>query len=106
LKGWDSFAALKDQIDIWSLAREGLLRESDGKADVLVIVAWTRGMLEPAVFTQRFTPRAKGEFALLGPIAIQDQPSFELDRGAASFSEGIQVHPKGHLWATWHRAQS
>jgi hypothetical protein len=101
-KGWDSFESLKDQVDIWSLAREGLQPGPDGKVDVLVVVAWTRGMIEPAVFIQRVSPRAKGEFSLLGPTAIQDQPSSELDRIAACFSEGIQAHPKGHLWATWH----
>jgi hypothetical protein len=104
-KGWDSFATLKDQVDIWSLAREGLQPGPDGKVDVLVVAAWTRGMMEPAVFTQRFSPTANGEFSLLGPIAIQDQPLSELDRIAASFSEGIQAHPDGHLWATWHRGK-
>jgi len=102
-KGWDSLAALKHQVDIWSLAREGLQRGADGKEDVLVVVAWTQGMIEPAVFTQRFVSRANGGFALLGPIAISDQPSSELGRIAAGFSEGIQDHPKGHLWDSWHR---
>ncbi|MGB6677677.1 MAG: hypothetical protein WBE44_13370 [Terriglobales bacterium] len=102
-KGWDSFATLKDQVDIWSLAREGLQRGPDGKEDVLVVAAWTRGMNEPAVFTQRFVPKANGGFALLGPIAISDQPSSELDRIAAGFVEGIKDHPKGHLWGSWHR---
>jgi hypothetical protein len=59
-------------------------------------------MIEPAVFTQRFSPKAKGEFSLLGPIAIQDQPASELHRIAVSFSEGVQAHPKGHHWAKWH----
>jgi hypothetical protein len=104
-KGWDSFAALKDQVDIWSLAREGLQSGPDGKEDVLVVVAWTRGMIEPAVFTQRFSPRASGGFSLIGPVAIQDQPSSELDRIATSFSEGIEAHPKGHLWTAWHHGR-
>lgn len=102
-KGWDSFATLKDQVDIWSLAREGLQRGPSGKEDVLVVAAWTQGMEEPAVFTQRFVSKANGGFALLGPIAITDQPSSELDRIAAGFSEGIKDHPKGHLWGSWHR---
>lgn len=104
-KGWDSFATLKDQVDIWSLAREGLQSGPNGKEDVLVVVAWTSGMIEPAVFTQRFSPKACGEFSLIGPVAIQDQPSSELDRIATSFSQGVQAHPKGHLWAKWHRGQ-
>jgi hypothetical protein len=99
----DAFAALKHQVDIWSLAREGLQRGADGKEDVLVVVAWTQGMIEPAVFTQRFVSKANGGFALLGPIAISDQPSSELGRIAAGFTEGIQDHPKGHLWDSWHR---
>lgn len=101
-KGWDSFATLKDQVDIWSLAREGLQRGPEGKEDVLVVAVWTDGMMEPAVFTQRFSPKTKGEFLLCGPTAIQGQPSSELDRIAVSFSEGVQAHPKGHLWAKWH----
>jgi hypothetical protein len=62
------------------------------------------GMKEPAVFTQQFAAKSKGDFSLVGPIAIQDQPLSELDRIAISFSEGIQAHPKGHLWASWHGA--
>jgi hypothetical protein len=104
-KGWDSFEELKDKVDIWSFAREGFQRGPDGKVDVLVVVAWAHGMKEPAVFTQQFSPKSKGDFSLLGPIAIQDQALSELDRIAVSFSEGIQAHPKGHLWASWHGAE-
>jgi hypothetical protein len=101
-KGWDSFQTLKDQVDIWSLAREGLQKGADGKVDVLVVVAWAHGMEDHAVFTQKFSPKSKGAFSLIGPVAIQDQPSSELDRIAISFTEGIQAHPKGHFWASWH----
>jgi hypothetical protein len=101
-KAWDSFETLKDKVDIWSFAREGLQRGPDGKVDVLVVVAWAHGMKEPAVFTQQFSPKSKGDFYLVGPIAIQDQPLSELDRIAVGLSEGIQAHPKGPLWASWH----
>jgi len=100
-KGWDSFQTLKDQVDIWSLAREGLQNGADGKVDVLVVVAWAHGMEEHAVFTQEFSPKSKEAFSLVGPVAIQDQPSSELDRIAISFMEGIRAHPKGHLWPSW-----
>ena len=53
--------------------------------DALVIVAWTDGMIEPAVFTQGYSPAAKEGFSLL----IQDQPLSELDPITASFSEGV-----------------
>jgi hypothetical protein len=69
-QGWDSFETLKDKVDIWSVAREGLQRGADGKVDVLVVVAWARGMEEHAVFTQEFSPRSKGAFTLIGPVAI------------------------------------
>jgi hypothetical protein len=43
-KGWDSFAALKHQVDIWSLAREGLQRgagdwneRSEAFADIKIL---------------------------------------------------------------------
>ena len=98
----DSFAALKDQVDIWSLAREGLQAGANGKVDVLVVAAWAQGMLEPAIFTQQFSPKSIGGFLLIGPIAVQGQPPSELDRIAASFLEGVEAHPKAHLWATWH----
>ncbi len=101
-KGWDSFEELKEQVDIWSLAREGLERGPDGKVDVLVVAAWNHEMFEPAVFRQKFCPTSKGRFLLDGPIAISDQPASELERISERFTEGIQAHPKGHLWETWH----
>ena len=48
----------------------GATSARDGKVDVLVVVAWTHAMIEPAVFTQRFSLTAKEGFSLL----IQDQP--------------------------------
>ena len=43
----------------------GLQPGRDEKVDALVIVAWTDGMIEPAVFTQGYSPAAKEGFSLL-----------------------------------------
>jgi hypothetical protein len=74
--------------------------------DVLLVAAWTDGMLEPVVFLQRFLSRAKGGFALVGAIVAQDQPEAELNRIADAFMEGVREHPKGHLWDSWHRSNN
>jgi hypothetical protein len=103
-EGWDSLEKYKDKLDLWAFAREGLRKGlSKGpqvKSDVLVVAAWTHGMVEPVVFTQEFLPRAKGGFALLGPIVLQD--TVETVGFAAAFTKGIDKHPKGHLWNSWH----
>jgi len=102
-EGWASLEKYKDQLDLWALAREGLLNGPNGKEDVLLVAAWTHGMPEPVVFLQRFLPRDKDGFALLGPLVAQDQPEAELDRIADVFMEGVRAHPKGHLWDSWRR---
>ena len=101
--GWASLEKYKGHFDLWAFAREGLINGPDGKEDVLLVAAWTHGMLGPVVFLQRFLPRAKGGFALVGPIVAQDQPEAELGRIADAFMEGVREHPKGHLWDLWHR---
>jgi hypothetical protein len=102
-KGWASLDEWKGQIDLWAFAREGLMSTPEGKVDVLVVAAWGQKMKEPVIFTQRFLPSAKGGFALLGPIAIQDLPLAEMDRVSAAFSAGIAEHPKAGRWFEWKR---
>ena len=105
-EGWASLEKYKDHLDLWAFAREGLINGPGGKEDVLLVAAWTHGMLEPVVFFQRFLPRAKGGFALVGPLVAQDLPEAELDRIADAFMEGVREHPKGHLWDSWHRSNN
>jgi hypothetical protein len=100
-EGWASLDKYKEYFDLWAFAREGLMRGTEGKDDVLIVAAWTHGMTEPVVFVQRFLPKAKGEFALVGPIIAQECPPTELDRVAESFLNGVHEHPKGHLWQSW-----
>jgi hypothetical protein len=102
-EGWASLDKYKEDFDLWAFAREGLMRGAQGKDDVLVVAAWTHGMPEPVIFTQRFLPKAKGGFALVGPIIAQECPSAELDRVAESFMNGVREHPKGHLWQSWRQ---
>jgi hypothetical protein len=102
LKGWESLDELREKIDLWAFAREGLTKGPEGKNDVLLVAAWTHGMSEPVLFLQGFLPRSKGGFALVGPLIAQDQPREDLDRIADSFMQGVREHPKGHLWQGWH----
>jgi hypothetical protein len=105
-EGWASLEKYKDLLDLWAFAREGLINGPDGKEDVLVVAAWTHGMIEPVTLYQRFLPKAKGGFALVGPVVAEDQPEADLGRIADAFTEGIQEHPKGHLWDSWHRSNN
>jgi hypothetical protein len=100
-EGWASLEKYKEYFDLWALAREGLMRGSSGKEDVLVVAAWTHGMSEPVVFVQRFLPKGKGGFALVGPMIAQDCPPAELTRVAGCFKRGVDEHPHGHLWQSW-----
>ena len=45
----------------------------NGKEDVLVVAAWEQGMSEAVVFTQRFLPKARGGFAVYGPVSLQSE---------------------------------
>jgi hypothetical protein len=86
-EGWASLEKYKDHLDLWAFAREGLINGPNGKEDVLLVAAWTHGMPEPVVFLQRFLPRDKDGFSLLGPLVAHDQPEAELDRIAEAFME-------------------
>jgi hypothetical protein len=102
-RAWASLIELGDRVDLWALAREGLKRGPNGKDDVLIVAAWTKGMDEPIVFVQRFLPKAKGGFALVGPIEVQGQAPSTLSAVGQQFLLGVTTHPKGRLWSRWHR---
>jgi hypothetical protein len=102
-KGWSSLEEMKDKVDLWAFAREGLSTRDGEKIDVLVVAAWAAPMDEPAIFVQPFLPKGKGGFALIGPMEVQDLPDSEMPRIAQSFSEGIDEHPKGNKWTGWRR---
>lgn len=103
-EGWASLEKYKEYFDLWAFAREGLIRGPDGKEDVLVVAAWTHGMPQPVLFTQRFLPKSKGGFAIVGPMMAQDCPPAELDHVATRFMMGVDQHPQGHRWQSWRRA--
>jgi hypothetical protein len=102
-RAWASLHELKDSIDLWGMAREGLRSGRDAKEDVLLVAAWTHGMTEPAVFVQGFRPRAKGGFALTGPVTVQDAPNSLLESIGDQFPLGVEAHPKGFNWNDWHQ---
>lgn len=107
-RGKASFQDYKGRVDFWSFAREGLLSHvgSDApKVDVLIVLAWRQGLDEPVILHQRFNPRMKGGFRLVGPLEIAvhgmilRDPTSSVLRSIAL--QGIEQHPHGELWATW-----
>lgn len=104
-RAWASLDEYRNQIDLWAMAREGSVAGPDGKEDVVVVATWGQGMAEPFVFTQRFRPKAKGVFALLGPTSVQQQfQDSELGQLRAWFEAGISSHPKHDRWSAWRNA--
>ncbi len=101
-KAWDSLEEYKSRVDLWALAREGLSTVDGVKVDVLVVAVWMPGMPEPVVFVQGFRPRCKGGFGLVGAVEVQDVPLETIEVIGRSFMEGVDAHPKGHLWQEWH----
>ncbi len=43
-EAWASLEKYKDHLDLWALAREGLLNGPIGKKDVLLVAAWPEGV--------------------------------------------------------------
>ena len=106
--GKASLDELRDQIDFWSLGREGLWSDpesSSGKTDVLVVSAWTHGLDAPITLMQRFRPACSGNFSLLGTVdVILDGNILADDRAAplrALVAEGIAQHPNDVPWSSW-----
>lgn len=102
-RAWSSLAEYRDYIDLWAMAREGLIAGRDGKDDVLVVAAWAPEMSDAVVFTQRFRPKARG-FAIIGPLMMEREIGTEAQLVAEWFSEGIAQHPKGEYWEVWRDA--
>jgi hypothetical protein len=100
-QAWSSLAEYRDQIDLWAMGREGLVRGPNGKDDVLVVAAWAQGMSDAVVFTQRFKPKAQG-FRLFGPLSTpEDLTAEECQVVKGWLHEGIAQHPQGHQWESW-----
>jgi hypothetical protein len=102
-RAWSSLEEYRDHVDLWAMAREGLIAGETGKDDVLVVAAWAPEMSDAVVFTQRFRPNAQG-FAIVGPLMIGKELGAEAQLVAQWFSDGIAEHPKGKHWATWRDA--
>jgi len=101
-RAWSSLAEYRTVVDLWAMAREGLVAGPNGKEDVLVVAAWEQGMSEAIVFTQRFLPKARGGFAVYGPVSLQSELAPEqVDLVAAWVLQGIAQHPKGERWHSW-----
>ena len=107
-RGKASFQDYKERVDFWSFAREGLLSyvgSDEPKVDVLTISAWGQGLDEPVILRQRFNPKVKGGFKLVGPIEvaihgmIPPEPTSSALRLIAL--QRVEQHPHGELWATW-----
>ena len=106
--GKASLDGFKSQVDYWGFGREGLWShpdEGDEKTDVLVVSAWTDGIDDPVILMQRFSPAAKGQFLLLGPVEIvideQVLPADKAKSLRALVQDGIAMHPSEVPWSSW-----
>lgn len=101
-RAWSSLSEYRAVVDLWAMAREGLVSGPNGKEDVLVVAAWEQGMSEAVVFTQRFLPKTRGGFAVYGPVSLQSELEPEQAQFVAEwFLQGIAQHPKGERWQSW-----
>jgi len=104
-RGKASLVDLKDQVDSWAFAREGLWSRPDlpEKIDVLLVSSWVPGMDEPLVLVQAFSPARTGNFRLLGQLEIiQDGQAvgFEsMSRLVSAVQAGIAG--RNVPWASW-----
>jgi hypothetical protein len=106
--GKASLADLRDAVDFWAFAREGLWSHpdnSDEKTDVLVVSTWTHGMVEPITLMQRFRPAASGQFVLVGPVEIIIEEQVLSTNEASPLRQlvldGIATHPNDVQWSRW-----
>jgi hypothetical protein len=109
-RGKASFPEYRDRVDFWGFAREGLLSYAGSdhpKVDVLTVSSWKCGLdlEEPIVLQQRFIPKMRGCFKLVGPLDVSVHgmvPSEPTQTALKLIAiQGIQQHPHGDLWASW-----
>jgi hypothetical protein len=55
-RAWSSLVEYRDHVDLWAMAREGLIAAETGKDDVLVVAAWAPGMPDAVVDVVRCRP--------------------------------------------------
>jgi hypothetical protein len=110
-RGKNSLEELKDSVDRWAFAREGLLsieETNDPKQDVIAVSAWVQGLDEPIILQQIFKPKASGIFSLIGPIRIAihgQRPTEDVQLGLRLIAmQGVASHPHGSQWRRWANA--
>jgi len=97
-----------DTADAWAFAREGLMPRGGYKVDVLVVEFWARGMTQPALLLQQFSPLKQGQsFRLIddSQVAISGQILDLVDARPVleQVRNGVESHAKvAPLWAGWH----
>jgi hypothetical protein len=107
-RGKASFEDYKNTVDLWSLAREGLLSSVGGnepKQDVLTVSAWKTGLDEPVILHQCFKPKSSGDFRLVGSLTVSIhgmRPPEPAHSALVSIAlEGVRQHPQGDFWDQW-----
>ena len=103
-----SLEELKNSVDAWALAREGLFSIPNGdagKKDVLTVSSWVEGLDEPITLQQLFNPNSKGEFGLIGGLIIsvhgQIPPEDTHSKLRHIAMQGVIQHPHGKEWNRW-----
>jgi hypothetical protein len=107
--GKQFIAGIREKSDLWTLGREGTMKESREKdVDVLVVSAGCDDLAESLVVIQPFRPnRGRDEFAILphGVVAVGDQfdEDEEQARLIAVVLQGVTYHPQAALWNIWQK---
>lgn len=105
-RGWASLVDAKSNAQSWAFGREGLYRESDGRAvDVLTVTVWMPGMKEHYSVLQRFGRQEDQAIYLIGVPELFEhledaaEPVKEWDEKA--IERGVAHHPKSEMWSAW-----
>jgi len=111
-RGKASFEDYKNTVELWSLAREGLLSfvgSNEPKQDVLTVSAWKTGLDEPVTLHQCFRPKSSGDFRLIGYLTVSIhgmKPPEPAHSALVSIAlEGVRQHPQGKLWEAWAESE-
>lgn len=107
-QGKASLSEYRDTADFWGFARDGLLaypESAQQEVDVLTVSSWGQGLDEPVILRQRYMPKKRGRFKLLGSIEIAVHGLIVPEPAQTSFRSlaisGVESHPRGVLWQNW-----
>ena len=106
-KAKNELEKLKSSVDIYAFAREGSMKQENGKEiDVITIDAWEKGLKHKVTIIQPFKPNnGNNEFNILpGTMVVVDGEALDSkiqNHFIKIVEEGVSYHPKGAYWNEW-----